>query len=161
MGIDLRFGQLNVRVEEDYDGGYVDFVGSKHHTHPNAATFPNQQTYGLHDNAMGMSYSAWDNFLKTVGLRERFMTGRYPGAMAITEDMIREVALARYRWQLRKPQAVPGYWKMDGWAVGADGKEYIAETDTHYDYMLATLLRLEGWLNWAYRTQAQPVVHSY
>jgi len=160
MGIDISMGQLSVGVEQIGDTELYVYGRAQKATHPNAPDFPNMNGYSLMLNHLSMSYTAWDNFLRKVGLAKEDFTIQYSGVILITLPLLQNVADARYRWQLKNPDAQPGYWDFE-WQKLSNGETDLVETDTQYDYVLATLLRLEGWLNWAYRTQAQPVVYSY
>ncbi len=160
MGIDISIGQLAVGVEAMDNKELYVYGRAKEAKHPNAPDFPNMNGYSLMLNHLSMSYTAWDGFLRKVGLVKEDFTIQYSGVILVTPALLQNVADARYRWQVAHPHAQPGYWDFE-WQKLSNGDTELVETDTQYDYVLATLLRLEGWLNWAYRTQAQPVVYSY
>lgn len=171
MTYDIYIGKGRVDAEcEALDPRYAQHDGRQltarwvvdETTHWNAPQFPVDELTGI-TNGRHSGYSQWDNFTKEAGLHDLFFANNpfslmynHPGCALITPEALQAVANARYRRQLAVGLP-PGFVKYD-WV----GNQYVPQSDPDLiDAILARLLWLEGWMNWAYRNYPVPALCNF
>ena len=115
-------------------------------TQPDAPEFPNDEMTGK-SNGRHPSYSQWGEFCRIAGLEDLFFneqTGlmrEHPGFAVLEEEHLIVTSYAVSQWMEAHPDAVAGFeafsWNDDAPVVG-------------YDPILARLLWLDYWMNWAF-----------
>lgn len=145
MGIDFRIGNAYATFEADYHN-YVASVYVREAYHPNAPCFPNDNPDTRFGNCGNMSYGGWNEFCNEAGFSPEFLkrlTGSHPDCGVVNYEMTAYVAMCRYRRQLTVGRPA-GY-------VGSDACD-----PGKYDWVLARLIWMEGWFNWALRNCENP-----
>lgn len=161
MSYDIYIGNAELETPDpDEDGGVLTArMIVRHHEEPDAPTFPGDETT-KNGNSRHPGYLQWDNFCGTAGLRALFFdeaTGlmrEHPGTVALGPEHLATVRSARERWERRHPGAVPG-WDWPGYPAGAD------DGVRGRDGVLARLLWLEWWMDYALRTCERPAIHNH
>jgi hypothetical protein len=133
----------------------------------NAVTLPEAPAFAYdemsaHQNSRHPGYIAWGEFCDKTGLRDLFfrewygLMSSHPGTFALRPEHLQEVREARERWQGDHPDAAPGFeWSpLHGEKTPDDG---IRTRDA----ILARLLWLEWWMDWALRTCERPAIHNH
>jgi hypothetical protein len=171
MGMDYAIGQAIFEPDLDrMTGEWTCCPEVQKASHPNYPMFPNCFTDSLaSENRGGASYSGMAEFIKEAGLEYLFkgssspsygtrlgLVQRHPGCVEITPYVIQAVANARFRRQLLDGRS-PGYSKR----IWNHTLRRFIETDgEQYDWVLARLIWLEGWMNWAIRNCDRPAFYN-
>lgn len=139
------------------------------HAEVDAPTFPHDGMTG-NGNGRHPSYSQWAEFCRLTGLHGLFygvdepdgrrhdggILSRHPGIVPLTPDMLATVREACERWREAHPGAVPG-WDFDPTFPPADAQD---DGVRGRDSILARLLWLEWWMDWALRTCERPAIYN-
>lgn len=145
MSYDIYIGNAVIKEWGD-DGELVAAVESM--KLEQAPSF-NYDVLSQHTNERHPGYSQWDDFCNSAGLHDLFfnqVTGlmrQHPGTFKITYDHYGKIASALKHWKEVHPEAQP---RMDS---------------TDVDGILARLLWLEWWTDWALENCKTPAIHNH
>lgn len=165
MGYTLTIGNAKLKVDKEDLILDIDVEGF---ASDDAPTFPNDQVTG-NTSSRSPSYTAWHGFAEVAGItnlfygggwdrdlrgyrscpedyhREEGLLAHHPGAALLCDKDLEVVREARKKWEDDHPGAVPGF---DGWSGEKTG----------LDYILARLLWLEFWIDWALKNCEVPAL---
>ncbi len=156
MGYDIYIG--NAELQKWDEGDFHVVVGSV--KLEEAPSFPNDPFTGK-GNSRHPGYSGWHDFCRAVGLDELFfdedrgLMRSHPGTFAITKEHLAEVRLAKENWFKNHPNMTPGFEKDDFL------KEEYQQDIKNADPMMARLLWLEFWMDWALNNCEHPAIHNH
>lgn len=122
----------------------------------NAPTFPNDEMTG-NSNNRHPGYSQWAEFCRKAGLYNLFfnedgLMNEHPGHAALTQKHADVIQLALMRWEKIFPNSVPGF----GGYCPTEGDDEVA-----YDGILARLLWLNFWVQWAVKNCENPAIYNF
>lgn len=127
-----------------------------------APTFPHDDMTG-NGNSRHPGYSQWGEFCRETGLHALFfdkedgLMRRHPGTFALTPSHLATVREALAHWKSSHPDAVPGWDYTPGWT----GPKYEDDGVRERDGVLARLLWLEWWMDYALRNCPRPAIHNH
>lgn len=154
MAYNITIG--NVRIVED-EGELRLAVEAV--TRPDAPAFP-FDGMSAHTSCRSPGYSQWSEFCTLTGLTSLFFDAvsglmrEHPGVFALDDSHLAAVRVARVRWEAAHPVAVPG-WDFSPYGLPSDGPD---DGVRGRDGVLARLLWLEWWMEWALRTCERPAI---
>lgn len=161
MGYTFTIGNAVPEFSKDYGELSARWVVEAE-THQNAPTFPNDNMTGC-GNSRSPSYIVWADFCRNTGLSDLFYDERgnlhagHPGCAILKRADLDRVKEAREAWQ-KKATLPPGF---EGYP------EYNKETQTWessdvgmYDAILARLIWLEWWMEWALDNCETPAIQN-
>lgn len=127
--------------------------------HPDAPTFPHDEMT-KNTSYRCPSYTAWHEFCYATGVAEVFydkereghLKAGHPGCQTITHHDLEVVRLARKRHEATATLP-PGFAGLD-WNTG----KYIDEGK--YDPLLARLIWLDWWMDWALKNCETPAIEN-
>ena len=139
MGYDFRIGELLAEgePEEDCFNWFVQTV-----RHPNAPTFTGDELTGS-SNYRSTTYSGWESAIREAGLYDHFykpnygLICRHPGYKVLSAYDLQVIKAARKAYQ-KKCALPPGF-------------------EEGQDSVLAVLIWMEFWIDWALEHCHQPV----
>lgn len=158
MSYDIYIGEAKPYVYEDEDdrGAFETVrITVERMTHPEAPTFPNDGMTG-NGNSRHPGYSQWSDFARSCGLHDVLVEGwikEHPGSVLLTRGHIDRIKDALSAWRSGHPDAVPGFARND--------PETWKLVDTHYDAVLARLIWLEWWCEYALANCRIPTVYNH
>ncbi len=143
------------------------------HAEDAAPSFP-FDTMTANGNSRHPGYSQWGDFCREAGLYDLFFGVEYgdppgfgrerpregglmrhhPGIAPLTPAILATVTAARQRRQEQHPDAVPG-WDFSSWQ-----KPELDDGVRGRDHILARLLWLEWWMDYALRTCERPAIYN-
>jgi hypothetical protein len=163
MGYNITIGELDVFY--DQEDSYIGLT-AKVVEEENA---PDHCKYTGKGNSRSPSYTAWSVFCEEAKISELFygqgwssefrqylncgedfhrevpLLRDHPGAQPITQKDLNYIQYKLKNYQETNPNAVPGFWE-----------EY--NVDNGKDPVLARLIWLEFWMNWALENCERPVI---
>ena len=157
MSYDIYIGEGI--IDENDDSGELR-VRVKGLSLPEAPSFPNDQMTGK-GNSRHPGYSQWSNFCREAGIYDLFFdeeTGlmhRHPGTFILKQNHLDEIRAAKDRWVKNNPDKNPGF-PADEWM-----KPEFQEKITNPDPILARLIWLEFWVDWALKNCKVPAIHNH
>lgn len=162
MGYTFKIGNLITTTEIDDDEAYTSY-DTESLVLDDAPEFPNDELTGK-SNSRSPSYSTWSNFCKDTGIYYLFynvsghLHGGHPGYTDITKDMVDHIKLMVERWK-SKSKLPPGF---EGFPIYDPLLgDYVTPDEGKYDHMLARLLWLEFWTNWALENCEKPAIVNW
>lgn len=120
-----------------------------------APSFPNDGMTGK-GTSRHPSYSGWSDFCEKSGLVELFfdetngLMRDHPGFAPIEQSHLTKIREAKQEWIESNPGKTPGF------TPGFLGKENVANPDP----ILARLIWLEFWFNWALENCEKPAIYN-
>ncbi len=154
MSYDIYIGNAVIR-EEDLEVEYV--VSS--HTEPDAPVFP-YDSMTANSNNCHPGYAQWTGFCREAGIHDLFfgeesgLMRNHPGIQRLHIWHLTAVQNALRRWREQHPEAVPGFDYSPHWNHPDDGVR-------GRDPILARLIWLEFWIDWALRTCEKPALYNF
>ncbi len=160
MSYDIYIG--HAELESEWPGDYEPIANwtVSGHAEDDAPAFP-FDIMSQRGNSRHPGYTQWGAFCDEAGLRAMFFddeTGlmrRHPGTFPLEPHHLATVRDRKARWMAAHPNAIPGFdWsdptprEKDDGVRGRDG-------------ILARLLWLEWWMDWALRTCERPAIHNH
>jgi hypothetical protein len=169
MGYDIAIGEARIRYHKGDEHIDIDVV---HTTHPDA---PAHCPYTGIGNSRSPSYTAWSDFCKDAGIYELFygqgwsrderrylgcsedfhretpLLSEHPGAFALLPADLEYVRAARIRREQTNGGKPAGFWDYD---------IERGEIDNGNDHVLARLLWLEFWIDWALKNCEIPTIKN-
>jgi len=162
MGYHLTIGEARIERDDDYIR-----IAAEDATDDAA---PDHCPYTKKGNGRSPSYTAWHDFCKEAGIeklfygdgwsreerryipsedfyRETILLGEHPGAAVIIPQDLEYVRDARIRREATNGGREPGFWEDDG-------------RDNGKDHVLARLLWLEFWIDWALKNCENPIIEN-
>lgn len=155
MGYSITIGELEIDFESEER--YI-CLSAKAENHENAPAFGEPTDF---TNQRWPSYSAWHNFLNSVGLADIFYDenghalGGHPGAVPINATIVEQVRQALDYRRLSNGGREPGFSVK---LIQVDGKFQEVDDGTNKDYDLARLIWLDYWCRWAVENCGRPVI---
>jgi hypothetical protein len=160
MGYNLTIGEAVIECSDDWIR-----IGADHITHPDA---PDHCPYTGKGNSRSPSYGAWHDFCKEAGIyqlfygsgwdrdqrryipaedfyRETIWLDDHPGCAVIVPADLGYIRSARIQRESANGGRSPGFWTEDG-------------ADNGTDPVLARLLWLEFWVEWALNNCKNPII---
>lgn len=156
MSYDIYIG--NAVVETWDDGKFHVRVGKM--SVEEAPSFPNDHMTGK-GNSRHPAYSGWSNFCREAGLYDLFFDKEdglmrdHPGTFQITKTHLEAVRVALMAWVKAHPNTNPGF-EEDDWM-----KPEFRDKIINPDPILARLIWLEFWMNWAIENCENPAIHNH
>jgi len=153
MSYDIYIGQAVVR--SDFDKKYEEFYAEwvvEPQSLIGAPVFPNDGMTS-NGNSRHPGYSQWSGFLDKCGLHDLFfnkeegLMREHPGIALLKPSHLERVREALAKWKLTASGKPPGFGSFPKFI---DGEWKSVDEDT-YDSILARLLWLEFWMDWALR----------
>ncbi len=127
-----------------------------------APTFPHDDLTG-NSNSRSPSYIVWLEFCNEAGIHDVFYDDRnnlhagHPGCIMITPEDLANVRLARTARQVASTKP-PGF---DGWEqFDPETQQWSAPDEGKYDPILARLIWLEWWMDWALANCETPAIQN-
>lgn len=162
MGYTLTVGEAHIEVYDDYI-----CIAAEYATSDDA---PTHCHFTKNSNSRSPSYTAWSEFCKEAGItelfygngwsreerryipnqefyRETIYFGDHPGAAVIIPQDLNYIRAARERREATNGGREPGFWDDNG-------------VDNGKDHVLARLLWLEFWIDWALKNCENPVIQN-
>ena len=157
MSYSIYIGNAELAGELD-DGEYRASYEVPEVTLPDAPAFPFDEM-SQNKNGRHPGYSQWDMFCQSAGLRDLFFDAdaglmrQHPGCFAITPDHLEHVRSRRMEWERRHPNAVPGF-DFSPRMHQPTQDDGVRDRDG----VLARLLWLEWWMEWALQNCERPAI---
>jgi hypothetical protein len=162
MGYNLTIGEAVIEVNDEYVRIAAEFAESD--------DAPTHCHFTKNGNSRSPSYTAWSEFCKAAEIyelfygegwsreerryipkqdfyRETVLLGEHPGAAVIIPADLTYIRDARIKRELINGGREPGFWDDDG-------------VDNGKDHVLARLLWLEFWFDWALKNCENPVIQN-
>lgn len=162
MGYNLTIGEAVIDCSDEYI-----HIDAEYASHPDA---PAHCPYTKNGNSRSPSYTAWSDFCKAAEIyelfygegwsreerryipkqdfyRETILIADHPGAAVIIPQDLDYIRAARERRAANNGGREPGFWDNEG-------------VDNGKDHVLARLLWLEFWVDWALKNCKNPVIHN-
>jgi hypothetical protein len=168
MGYTITIGNAVPRVPTNLDEDIEPDWTVEGATHPEAPSFPGDGMTGKGSDR-SPSYGGWAEFLDAAGLRDLFFGARgdggnwtrdvslmrkHPGVALLRPSDLLEIRHARIQWEA-KPW--PAEERIAGWDPDLKWSD-TREPDPKYDGVLARLIWLEWWVEWALANCKLPAV---
>lgn len=166
MSYDFYIGEavMEPPSKEDLKDGYHEIrVRVSAHEEADAPSFPNDFMTGK-GNTRHPGYSQWHDFCNAAGLEDMFynkesgLIAQHPGTSMLTRTHADLVTRARKLWEEGHRGAKPGWCscrKCDI-LIAKNRKDHV-----ELDGILARLLWLEWWINWALKNCKIPAIHNH
>lgn len=161
MSYTFTIGNAVPQFIEDEDGRR-DFMEVEDVTSEEAPVFPNDSMTG-NSNSRSPSYTGWRMFCDLAGLYGLFydengrIRGGHPGCVPITTNHLEVVRSALRTWE-KRAELPPGF---EGNPVkNRETGEYEIPDEGRYDPILARLIWLDWWLNWAVANCENPSIQN-
>ncbi len=158
MSYDIYIGNAELAVLEGLDDQPSSYyIRVNEMEHPDAPTFPNDDMTG-NGNSRHPGYSQWTEFTRTAGLYDLFFNQddglmvAHPGNAALRPEHAKEIHKALERWQARHPDATPGF---EAFAWGDEVPKH------GYDPILARLIWLDWWVDYALKHCERPCIYNH
>ena len=155
MGYSIYIGNATMELTED--GDFRIFVKEKKLR--SAPVFPNDHMTGI-SNGRHPSYTGWANFCREAGLYELFLgkddglMAHHPGCHGLTEKHLAEVRAALKNWKRTHPNSTAGF------EVDSFMRPEFQDKVENPDPILARLIWLEFWFDWALKTCKMPAIYN-
>ena len=160
MSYSIYIGNATMRDETE-DGEYRAGYYVPEVLRADAPAFPfDEMSRNLNGRHPG--YTQWDRFARRAGLLSLFFDAvsglmrEHPGCFELTPLHLEQVRSARMDWQLRHPDTEPGF----DWS-GYLRREIQDDGIRGRDGMLARLLWLEWWIEWALTNCERPAIANH
>lgn len=161
MGYNFWIGNAVPEFSKDYGELSARWVVEAA-THQDAPTFPNDDCTG-NSNGRSPSYSAWSDFCREAGIYDLFYDERghlnagHPGCVMVTPEDLAKVREAREARQKTAtlPPGFEGYPKFD-----KEAQTWVTPDEGKYDAILARLIWLEWWMDWALNNCETPAIQN-
>lgn len=156
MAYNIYIGNA-VPVEQDGEWS----VRVENATRHDAPAFPFDGMTG-HSNRRSPGYTQWSDFCDAAGLSDLFfnedagLMREHPGCTALRPEHLAAVRAARVEWGITHPAAVPG-WDWSPHAIKAEGAD---DGIRGRDGVMARLVWLEWWMEWALRECERPALFN-
>ena len=166
MSYDIIIGnaELEAEWESEFDEPRAEWVVHLA-TADGAPAFP--YDFQPSSNCRSPGYTQWSEFCTLTGLHLLFYGGpddglrhyggilsNHPGIVALKPSMLATVREARERWQKQNPDAEPGFDFFSFDPNSHKGDDGVRGRDP----ILARLLWLEWWMDYALRTCERPAI---
>lgn len=151
MGYIINIGNAVPRHSKEYGELYARWA-VEDATSGDAPTFPHDEVTG-NSNSRSPSYTGWHEFCRKAGIEDLWydknegLLREHPGCFILTPTHHARVKEALERWRAHATLP-PGF---SGWHGEDDGK---------YDAILARLIWLEWWMDWALKNCETPAVEN-
>ncbi len=164
MGYDISIGNARLAY---YKGDEHMRIRVEPATHPDA---PAHCPFTKDGNSRSPSYTAWHDFCRDAGITELFygqgwdrtqcrytectdgfhretpLLAEHPGAFPLLQEDLSYIKAARVKREATNGGKPPGFWGGDG------------SIDNGNDHVLARLLWLEFWIDWALTNCEMPII---
>lgn len=168
MGYNITIGNAYLDAEPDEGLLEIRVKGFNNDDAPNHCEFTGTGS------SRSPSYTVWNEFCRAAGIhmlffgngwnkdlmmydycdegfhREVPLMANHPGVALLTMNDYRYIADALQNYKTKYPEAVPGFWDWD--------KKNFKEIPNGKDPVLARLIWLEYWINWALANCEYPAI---
>jgi len=167
MSYDIYIGNAEIETPdpkyEKEDGEYqpLDWV-VPHVTRSDAPQLPYDFMTG-NGNSRHPGYSQWADFCEDVELTDLFFnkkTGlmrKHPGTFEITKEHLETIKLAKEKYEKDHPDAIPGWDYDQKWLHDREVDDGVRGRDG----ILARLIWLEFWFDWALKNCRKPAIYNH
>ena len=162
MSYDIYIGEAVSLVDkwENDEGGEEFTITVNSVELEEAPCFPNDHMTGK-KNHRHPGYSQWADFCRDSGLHGLFfdknkgLMRKHPGTFALNQNHLAEIRQAKEKWIEKNPGKTPGF------APDKYMKREFQDPITNPDPILARIVWLEFWVDWALKNCKNPAIHNY
>lgn len=157
MGYNISIGNAVPNFSKDEEELHA-WWGVKIERLHHAPIFPNDELTG-NSNARHPSYIAWHDFCREAGIHELFyseddgLMRQHPGCFPL-----KDVHLEAVKLEIKKRKILSD--KPPGFASSEKNDDGSYVDEDKYDAVLARLLWLEFWIDWALKNSETPAIEN-